>query len=227
VVVRPSATAAPAVWSSSPGRYLVQGWAGRRLIVRLEFPGGSSDLIVFDGPGSSRTLAENAELIAIGPGGRTALVAESPANTFTPAVRLVAVADGRELARVPFAAILDPVERTPLTSILGPGHWLGDRVVATGSAGLVVFHASGAGASLSVEQVLHIDAATKPEGALYEPRFTDGDRTIIAWEYLPTTANWRAAQFVCDRYARTCEKGASVDSTAAPRPIYDASGGDQ
>ena len=226
VIVRTSAKSTATVWSSSPDRYLIQGWANRRLIVRRDTPGGPDSLLLFEGPGSSRLLADGADLLAISPEGKSVLVADDPASTISPAVRLVAVADGRELARLPYSTIVDPVERAPITSIGGPGHWSGDRVVVTASSGLVVFRF--ARGQLSVEQVLHIDAATRPEGGFYEPRFAGQDtRTIVAWAYLPDTNSKQSAQFVCDRYARTCTQGASIASTAAPRPVYDESGGSQ
>jgi hypothetical protein len=226
VVVRPGVEAAPSVWSASPGQYLVQGWAGRRLIVRSASAAGRGALVAFDRPGSERPLADDADLIAISPNGRDVLVGESAAESAAPAMRLLSVADGAEEARLDLTAIVDPVTRAPVTDVVGVGSWQGDRIVAATSSGLVVFRVSGR--RLSVDQVLHVDAATRPGGGFYEPQFGDSDQhTIVAWADLPTTGGRESAQFTCDRYALTCNESAPVPSARAPRPVYDPSGGDQ
>ena len=226
VVVRRGIRATPTVWSASPGQYLVEGWAGRRLIVRSASTGGRGALVAFDGPGSERPLAADADLIAISPNGGDLLTAESAAEAAAPTMRLVSVADGAEEARLELTAIVDPVTRAPVTDVVGLGSWHGDHVVAATSSGLVVFRASGG--HLSVEQVLHVDPATRPGGGFYEPRFGDSDdHTIVAWADLPATGGRESAQFVCDRYALTCDETAAVPSASAPRPVYDPSGGDR
>jgi hypothetical protein len=226
VVVRRAVEAAPTVWSATPGQYLVEGWAGRRLIVRAAAATGRGALVAFDAPGSERPLATDADLIAISPNGDEILVAESAADAAAPAVRLVSVADGTEEARTALAEIVDPVTRTPVSDVVGLGNWQGDRVVAASSSGLVVFRVSGR--RLSVEQVLHVDTASRPGGGFYEPRFGDPDaRTIVGWADLPATGGRESAQFTCDRYALTCTETAAVPSTRAPRPVYDPSGGNR
>ena len=224
VVVRDSSDGKPEVWSTSPDRYVIVGWAKRSLIVADQIPGGGVNVVVFSGPGSAHPLATNAEPLAISPDGSAVLVAESPADTNAPAIRLVAVPDAHEVARIPLARIVDPVSDAAITWIAGPAHWLGDRVVASTSSGLVVFRATPSRAS--VEQVLHVDAATRPNGMLFEPRFTAGDtRTIVAWSDVAYGS--QVAQSLCDRYALTCSEGTPVPTRDAPRPIYDQSGGDQ
>jgi hypothetical protein len=226
VVVRARVEAAATVWSEASGRYLVEGWAGRRLIVRRAEAGGGGGLVAFDRPGSERPLADDAELIAISPSGADVLVAQSPAETGAPAVRLVAVADGAEEARLELAGIVDPVTQASVSDVAGLGSWHGDRIVAATSSGLVVFHVSGG--RLSVEQVLHVASASRPGGGFYEPRFADDDEhTIVAWADLPASGGRESAQFVCDRYALTCDESAAVPSARSPRPVYDPSGGDQ
>jgi hypothetical protein len=225
VVVRPGIRAAPAVWSAA-GSYLVEGWAGRRLVVRTAAAGGRGALVAFDGAGLERPLADDADLLAISPNGADVLVAESATKAAEPAVRLLSVADGAEEARLELAKIVDPVTRLPVTDVVGIGTWQGDRAVAATSSGLVVFRVSGR--RLSVEQVLHVDAASRAGGGFYEPRFGDADgQTIVAWADLPASGGRESAQFICDRYALTCSRSAPVPSTRAPRPVYDPSGGDQ
>jgi hypothetical protein len=226
VVVRGGIGAAPDVWSEAPGHYLVEGWAGKRLVVRTAAAGGRGALVAFDRAGSERPLADDADLLAINPSGADVLVAESASEAAGPAVRLVSVEDGAEEARLELAEIVDPVTRTPLSDIVGIGSWQGDRAVAATSSGLVVFRITGG--HLSVDQVLHVEAATRPGGGFYEPRFGDADEhTIVAWADLPASGGRESAQFICDRYALTCGESRPVPSTRAPRPVYDPSGGDQ
>lgn len=226
IVVRRGIGGAPTVWSEVPGNYLVEGWAGRHLVVRAAAAGGRGGLEAFDGAGSERPLADDADLLSISPNGGDVLVAEGASEAAGPSVRLVSVADGAEEARVELAEIVDPVTRTPLTNVVGIGDWQGDRAVAATSSGLVVFRISGR--HLSVEQVLHVDAATRPGGGFYEPRFGDADgHTVVAWADLPASGGRESAQFICDRYALTCSESAAVPSTRAPRPVYDPSGGDR
>jgi hypothetical protein len=225
VLVRGSVSAAPTVWSLSPQRYLVLGWAGRRLVVEAQREGGGTDLLVFDGPGRLRPLAAGADLLAIAPDGSAALVADDPALSAAPAVRLVDVTDGAERARVPLSAVVDPVTSASLTWVDGPGDWAGEHIVVSSSSGLVVLRVRGG--LLSVEQVLHVDSATRPNGTLWEPRFGDESaRTIITWTDVSNGHGPQSAQLVCDRFARTCTEGSPVPSTAAPRPVYDESGGE-
>jgi hypothetical protein len=120
--------------------------------------------------------------------------------------------------------IVDPVTKAPLDDVTGIGSWRGDDVVAASSAGLVVLRARDG--HLSVEQVLHVDPAAKPGGGFYEPQFSDDGRTIVTWADLPRTGGRESAQFVCDRYALTCDESAPVPSASAPRPVYDPSGGE-
>jgi hypothetical protein len=224
VVVRMSMKDKPEVWSASPDRYVVVGWAKRSLIVADQIPGGGVDVIAFSGPGSAHPLATEVEPLAISPDGLSVLFAESQADTSAPALRFVAVSDAHEVARIPLAKIVDPVTNASITWIGGPAHWLGDRIVASASSGLVVIRATPS--SASVEQVLHVDSATRPNGMLYEPRFTGNDtRTIVAWSDVAFGS--QTAQLVCDRFALTCSEGTREPSTDAPRPVYDQSGADQ
>jgi hypothetical protein len=226
VVVRSSMSRPAVEWSQNPARYLVEGWAGRRLVVRRQVEGESGDLVVLEGPGTMRPLAEGVDLLAIDPHGDDVLVAESRAHSVDPAVRLISVTDGTEKARVALSAIVDPVTDTPVADVTGLGNWRKDRAVVASSTGLVVFHV--AGGRLSVEQVLHVDSAAQVGGGFYEPRFTDdGGHTIVAWADVPASRGRESAQFVCDRYALTCDESTPVPSAQAPRPVYDASGGDQ
>ncbi len=225
VVVRASVNASPKVWTTSPGRYVVVGWAKHTLLVAEQNPGGSADLVAFRGPGDSRPLAISADFIAISPSGNAVLVAESYADSAVPAVREISTSDGTELARLPLAQIEDPVARTAVTWIDGPGHWVGNRIVMPASSGLLVLRATPS--ALAVEQVIHVDSATQPNGRLWEPRFEDAStRTVIAWSDLSGGQSGQSAELACDRYALTCVRGPAVPFAQAPRAIFDESGGE-
>lgn len=225
VVVRESADAQPTVWSATAERYVVVGWAKRTLIVARQTPGGGTDLIAFAGPGASRPLAMSADFVAISPDGTDVLIAESYADSAVPALREISASDGTEIARLPLARILDPVTGAPITWIDGPGHWLGNRVVMSASSGLLVVRTTSAG--LAVEQVIHIDSATQPNGRLWEPRFEDASaHHIVTWADLSGVQSGHSAQLVCDRYALTCTRGAAVPFSQAPRAVFDESGGE-
>ena len=166
--------------------------------------------------------------LAVSPDGRSMLVAKGVVDGPAPSVSLVDVASGEVKASLDLGSVLDPVTGRAVEWVLGPAAWRDDHVVVAASPGLLVLHA---GSEFSVEQVLHIDSATKPNGVLLEPRFTDDTtRTIVAWSDVPGTdsqAQAQSVQFVCDRYALRCDRGAAVPSTEAPRPVYDESGGDR
>jgi hypothetical protein len=192
--------------------------------VQREVAGASPDLLAFDGPGSWRTLASSVLFLAISPDGSEALVAETAADDPHPRIRLLRVADGAEVASMLISDAEDPATHEPLLSVYGPADWEGSRAVMPSETGLLVLRVDG---GLRVDQVLHIDAATKPDGTLFEPRFA-GDRTITAWAGLPETRpNVQAVQYACDRFALSCTRSAAVAPTAAARPVYDLSGGAQ
>jgi hypothetical protein len=226
VVVRDAPSSPPSVWTRSPGLYRVAAWAGSSLVVEREEPGAPSELVVFDRPGKSRTLATSAELLAVAPDGRSAVVAQSRSAWADPAIELVRISDGAALASLPSSAIVDPVTGAPIEWIAGPGDWEGARIVASAATGLVVLAVDDT--TLEVEQVLHVDSALQPNGILYEPRFVDESRrTIVAWADVSTPRGkpWHSAQLQCDRVALTCRQGSAVPAKDVPRPVYNRSGG--
>lgn len=225
VAVRPSADAAPSSWTSEPARYRVLGWAGRTLLVERAELGAAPDVLALEGPGRARTLAEESMFLAVSPDGTEALVATTLAQTPAPRIRLLRVADGSSLAELFLADARDPVTQEPTVWVTGPASWIDDKIAVASSTGLLVLRTGG---GLSVEQVLHLDSATQPNGQLFEPRFTDDSaREIVAWSGIPGPRPTRAAQILCDRFALTCTRGPAVVPADVPRPVYDQSGGDR
>jgi hypothetical protein len=225
VVVRSSPTAEPVAWTTQAERYRVVGWAGQRLIVARGQEGAAADVEVLDGPGRIRLLAAQAGVLGISPDGRDVLVAAGTPGDGGVMLSLRDVADSHEVARLPLAAVLDPVTGRALAWVAGPASWVGGRVLASSDAGLVVLRVGTD--SISAEQILHVELDRVTGGSIYEPRFVDAyARTLVWWADLPAAAAAPAsAQFVCDRYTLTCKRGAPVPSSRAPRPVYDLSGG--
>jgi hypothetical protein len=225
VYVRARPTGKVQAWTTQPDRYLVDGWAGTTLIVERGQPGGGGDILALDQPGSVRVLARSSTFLAISPEGNHVLVAQGVADVPDPKVSLVDVSSGKAIASMPISSIADPTTGMPIQWIGGPGDWRGGDVALTASSGLVVLNAGSD--RLAVEQVLHLDSATRPNGMLWEPRFTDDSaRSIVTWSDVPGSGEQsRSVQFTCDRYALRCARGAEVPSAEAPRPVYDESGG--
>src|SRR5262249_11982689 len=95
----------------------------------------------------------------------------------------------------------------------------GDRVVASTASALAVFHVDGS--SISVEQLLDLDAGSFPQG-VQEPRFRDETtNTVFAVAETPPTVGASATNFLvsCDRAARTCRRGDPAPATEWIRPV--------
>jgi hypothetical protein len=216
IVVRASADAPPEVWTLKRGRYIVVGWAGRRLIAYRELEGEALDLLVLDGPGEVRVVAEDSALVAIAPDGRELFVEQGPAHG-RPAVRIVGVEDGRE------RALLDLISVDPAVGAVSyAGDWAGDLVVAPSASGLAVFRVSEG--RIALEQALRIGDA---EAGVIEPRFADlqGQR-ISAWTSTPAGAVF----LDCERASARCARSIPLPEARGTgrfsvwrRPVYNPS----
>jgi hypothetical protein len=193
IVVRPSLAAVPEVWTQERGRYLVVGWAGRRLVAYREQEGEALDLLVLDGPGEVRVVAENSALVAIAPDGRKLFVEQGPAQG-RPTVRILDVADGRETARLDLASV-DPA----VGAVSYAGDWAGDLVAAPSTTGLAVFRVSEG--RIALDQALRVGEGA--EAGVIEPRFADAlGHRISAWTSSPAGGIF----LDCDRGAGRCER---------------------
>jgi hypothetical protein len=222
VVVRDTPASAPVAWTSAPGRYSPVAWAGDRLIAHRDLPDVEAhDVVAFDGPGHVRTLAEQAEVVAISPSGARVVVSTGEATTGrTSSLLLVDVASGDTVADVNIRATFDPATGAGIVFADDPGDWEGDELVLRTESGLLILHATEY--TLSVRQVLHLDLGGIP---LNEPRFASDDRRIVeAWANLPESRR-ASARYQCDRATLTCVQGEPAPVMRFARPAYDLSRG--
>ena len=197
VVVRSDIRGRDVAWTSEPAHYVVYAWAGDRLLFYRVGLGEKLELLVADGPGSIRPLADGSA-IAISPDAtRVAVLSQDATN-----VRVLDIATGSELSW------LDVTTATPpLAWLAYSGSWVGDHIVAPASAGLAVLHV-GSG-SLELEQVLSLDHAQFPVG-VQEPRFVDAaGNEVAATADIPPAEGSAGVSFLllCDRVTRTCVRG--------------------
>jgi len=216
VVVRRGIHGPDIAWTTEPAHYVVYSWAGDRLIFYRIGLAEKAELLVADGPGRIRRLADGSAIALSPDATRIAVLSQHATN-----VRVLDVATGSE------QSWLDVTTATPpLAWLAYSGSWVGDHVVAPASAGLAVLHVGSR--SLELEQVLSLDHADFPVG-VQEPRFVDADgNEITATADIPPAKSTAGVSFFlqCHRIARTCERGEPapakdwlrlVDGTAAAK----------
>jgi hypothetical protein len=200
-------------WTTDAARYVVYAWAGARLLFYRIGEGESLALLVADGPGRIRPLADGSA-IAVSPDGLRVAVLGADATT----VRVLDVATGRELAW------LDATTTSPVLRWLGySGSWTGDSIVAPASSGLAVLRFDGR--SLELEQALSLDRAEFPDG-VQEPRFADDAATeIVATADVPPMRGDGGKSFFldCDRVTRTCDRSDGAAGTEWARVVFNPS----
>jgi hypothetical protein len=212
VVVRAGVHSRDVAWTSNAAHYIVYAWAGDRLLFYRIGLGEKSELLVADGPGKIRPLADGSAIAVNPDAAQVAVLSDDATN-----VRVLDIATGRELSW------LDVTTATPpLAWVAYSGSWLGDHIVAPASAGLAVFHV-GSG-SLALEQVLSLDRSQFPAG-VQEPRFMDeaGNR-IAASADIPPAKGKGGVSFLlqCDRIARSCEHGEPAPAKEWLRQVDDS-----
>ncbi len=170
ILFRSSPEAVEETWTTVPDRYVVIAWARGRLLAYRMLEGERLDLLVFDGPGRSRLIAEGGELVAISPDGTRALVSSELA------ARVVDIASGEATARLDLART--EVSGEPLAYLAYGGSWVGDRVVAESGAGTVTLGvADGRIAVLGVIRLPATEFAVPP----HEPRLSADGSRVVAW----------------------------------------------
>jgi len=197
VVVRAGAHGRDVAWTTEPAHYVVYAWAGDRLLFYRIGLGEKTDVLVAQGPGEIRPLADGS-VVAVSPDSTRVAVLSQDATS----VRVLDIATGRELSW------LDVTTAAPPIAWIGySGSWVGDHIVAPASPGLAVFHVEPG--SLELEQVLSLDRSEFPAG-VQEPRFVDDSgNEIAASADVPPRDGKDGLSFLleCDRIARSCERG--------------------
>lgn len=220
IVVREQPDKDPTVWLDEPGRYVVYGWAGDRLIAYRIAEGERLEVLVLDAPGVARTLRDGAGVIALGPTGRDILLADStpPAH-----IRLLELASGKEVASLDLDGVTAS-DGSPVAWASYSGDWRGDRAVATGGPGVLVFRLSGG--EIAVESVHAIDPKRYP-GGIVEPRFVDDSgQQIVAWSLKSLEAGSESVFDVglaCDLATGVCEETEPGDPRLWHRTVYSTS----
>jgi hypothetical protein len=221
VIVRASVESEPVRWTAEPGRYAVSAWVGERLIAHelgQEWP----NLVVFDGPKRTRTLAKRAALVALSSDGEQAFITREPAPS--PTVSAVDIANGDEVATFTFSDEVDPIRGQPINYVVDSGTWTGDdTVIASVTRGLAVFRV--ANDKIALEELLGVDPEAFPLG-LTEPKSDESGRYVAASAELmqkPGAATSRTAIMECDRVERRCVLGRSGPSFLPPRLVYNPS----
>ncbi|MFN8185916.1 MAG: hypothetical protein U0R69_02430 [Gaiellales bacterium] len=220
IVVRDQLDGDPIVWLDEPGRYVVYGWSGDRLIAYRIAEGERLEVLVLDAPGVVRTLRDGAGVIAIGPTGRDILLVDStpPAQ-----IRLLELASGKEVASLDLDAVT-AVDGSPVTWASYSGDWRGDRAVATGGPGVLVLALHGG--RIAIESAHTIDLKRYP-GGIVEPRFVDASgEQIVAWSLKSLEAGSESVLdvgLVCDLAASVCEETEPGDPRVWHRIVYSTS----
>jgi hypothetical protein len=217
VVIRDGIHGRDVAWTTVPAHYVVYAWAGNRLLLYRVGLGEKLELLVADGPGNLRPLADGSAIAVSPDATRVAVLSQDATN-----VRVLDVATGSELAW------LDVTTATPpLAWLAYSGSWVGDHIVAPASAGLAVLHVGSR--SLELEQVLSLDHAQFPAG-VQEPRFVDeAGNEIAASADIPPAKGGAGVSFLlqCDRTTRTCERGEPAPAKDWLRLVDDAHAADE
>jgi hypothetical protein len=211
VVVRRGIHGRDAAWTSEPAHYVVYAWAGDRLLFYRVGLGEKLELLVADGPGSIRPLADGSAIAVSPDATKVAVLSQDATN-----VRVLNLATGSELSWLDVTT-----GSPPLAWLAYSGSWVGEHIVAPASAGLVVLHAGPH--SLELEQVLGLDRSQFPAG-VQEPRFVDeAGNEIAATADIPPGKSGGGVSFLlhCDRIARSCERGEPAPAKEWLRQVAD------
>jgi hypothetical protein len=204
--VRPSIGSAPVRWTTTPGRYITVAWAGNTLIAYRELDGERFEVLAFDEPGSVRTLAPNATVVAVSPDGTQLTVNRDSGGTSTASV--VSVATGAVTSTLDLAKTNDPQTGSPLAWVTYAGSWDGDVVAAESSTGVALFRVKSG--KITFDSVLVGKKSDYPMG-IHEPqlfREKSGKLDLIAWAPIdaPTKGGRANAIVTCDMSNKACKR---------------------
>ncbi|MDQ3985436.1 MAG: hypothetical protein M3280_02935 [Actinomycetota bacterium] len=219
VIVRDEPGGSPIRWTKEPAPYVVAAWARDNLLAYRR-RGTTTDVLVFDGPGRMRVLAERSYVVAVSPSGHRVFL--STLVSGVPRVFVVKVDTGRTVASLSLRQ-RDPISHRPLNYVSYSGSWQRDSVVAAVSNGLAVFEAGDD--DIALNQLIGLDPDTFPTG-VSEPAMDSSADSIVASAELITNPNAALNQIAlieCVRASLTCEIGPSGLYAQPPRLMYDPS----
>jgi hypothetical protein len=165
-------------WTES-GRYVSLAWAGDTLLAYRELEGETHDLLAIDGPDSARVLESGADLIALSPDGTKAFVASA---SYPPTASILEVSSGRTMTSLDLTSTTEESPDLAAERLAYTGDWMGDSVVAEGTAGLTLFSVEGG--NIRLKGILRLPRETYPFPA-HEPRFFGDEATIVTWLPVP------------------------------------------
>lgn len=174
----PDGSTASEIWTTRPGHYITAAWAGDRVLYYELLEGEHPVLRSLAGPGQETVLADGGTLIAVSPDGTRVVVEDGTART----VRLLDAGTGATLDELDLTT--GKLAAAGVEWLSYAGDWQGDRVVARGAPGLVLFRVRDD--DLQFLRTLPADERTFPAG-VQEPQFA-GDGDIVAWALLPIDA---------------------------------------
>ena len=239
VFVRTTVSKDASKWSRKPAVYMVYGWAKRKLLAYSEHECEVLEILVFDGPGKSRSLGYG-DIVAIDPSGEMVAISPNACDDDRPSgsLRIVRLRDGRVLAQLEASKIAAAAGKlAPHVSayVDFSGSWRGNEIAAFVNIAAVVrgvdvfrfgvafFHY--AHGRLSLEQMMR---APKRFTMWHEPVFLNrkGTRFAAIGELTDLTYGKTGAQLIiCDRTTKVCKSGkktkwriAVVRNVSRPQP---------
>jgi hypothetical protein len=211
LVVRKSLSARPVVWSTEPAEYVAAAWAGDTLLAYRIDEGEQLDVLAFDAPGKQRVLMADANLVAVGPDGTQAFLADEA--DIPGSVSVVNVADGTIAETLELGSLSQGI----LWAAYG-GSWSGDLVAAPTNNGIAVFDVGNA--AISLRQLLKDDPNTTADG-LVEPQFTgDTDHILVRGD---AGSGEGTTALECELATATCLAQETEPGSAWLHPAYNPS----
>jgi len=212
--VRPSLEAAPVRWTTDAARYVAVAWAGSTLIAYRQFEGERFDVLALSGPGSVRTLASDATVVAVSPDGSQLLVNHDGGGG-TSKISTVNVSGG-VVDAVDLAKTNDPASGQPIGWVTYGGSWDGDLVAAESSSGVALFRVRSG--KISFDHTLVTKDPDYPMG-VHEPQLfhePSGKLDLIAQAPVdaPTTSGRAHAIVTCDVNAKSCKRNGTRNERA-------------
>jgi len=225
VVVRKGLDGPTETWTSDADRYTVLRWAKDSLLVWREFMDGGGQLLALDGPDEIRVIIPVGEegFVALSPDGERILTSSGgPESGEPPMIREVEWRTGREIARLSFQGVLDPLSGGPIQWVTGAS-WEKDRVVVATSADLAIISAKDD--ALVLEEVVAFDYPGLGPASVFAPLLDEtGSRvSFVVDEVTDTYELVRCAVVTYDLSSGECRRWISPGGPTIAGLVYNPS----